>query len=238
MPGSSKTQRQINRARTLLNTGHLADAIELADMLMIIAPEKIEVKELTVDIALQQGDGTRAVKLLRDMIASSPSNYEYHGKAGVAHALAGDLQTARNHLLQAVRLNPDYLHALLDLCKVARSLGYYDESIKAGTAALEIEPDSPLLHSNLALAYELYGLYHKARKHYAHAAMLCPGDAETQQKAGVACMFTGDKEEARKYFEKAIALNPRTSPAYRAIAVINKYDTTDHSDFALSLIHI
>ena len=232
MLGSSETERQINRARALLDAGHFAHAIELADMLMIIAPEKVEVKELFVDIALQQGDGVHALKLLSEMIATSPSNHEYHGKAGVANALAGDLGAARYHLSQAVRLKPDYLHALLDLCKVARSLGYYDEAIKAGTVALEIEPDSPVLHSNLALAYELYGLYPKAREHYEHAAILHPGDADAQQKAGVACLHTGAKEEARKYFDMAIALNPRLAPAYRAIAVTNKYDTVEHADFA------
>jgi tetratricopeptide (TPR) repeat protein len=205
---------------------------ELAETLPIIAPCKPGAKELLVDVALQQGDGARAVELLRPMISASPLNPEYHGKVGVAHALAGDLGSARNHLLQAIQLKPDYLHALLDLCRVARSLGFYDESIQAGTAALAIEPDGPILHSNLALSYELYGLYEKAREHYECAAVLCPNDPDAQQKAGVACLYAGAKEQARQYFEKAIALSPRLAPAYRGLADINKYATTKHQNFA------
>ena len=232
MIGSSETNSQINQARALLDTGRLADAVELADILFMIAPGKTEVKALLVDTALQQGNGARAIELLEPLISASPQNHEYHGKAGVAHALAGNPGAARNHLLQAVRLKPDYLHALIDLCKVARSLGFYDESIRAGTAALALEPEGLVLHSNLALSYELYGLYQKAREHYERAAILCPGDADAQQKAGVACLFTGAKEEAKEYFEKAIALNPRLASAYRGIAVINKYTKTAHEDFA------
>ena len=112
---------------------------------------------------------------------------------------------------------------------MARSLGYYDESIWEGTAALDLEPDGP---SNLALSCELYGLYQKVREHYEHAATLCPGDAGAQQKGGVACLFTGAKDEAKQYFEKAIGLKPRLASASRAIANINKYVATEHEDFA------
>jgi len=64
MIGSSKTYRRVNQARTLLEAGRLADAVELADILFLIAPAKNEVNELLVGIALHQSNGSRAIELL------------------------------------------------------------------------------------------------------------------------------------------------------------------------------
>lgn len=131
---------------------------------------------------------------------------------------------ARSELLLAItyeRLNQDkqaehYLemakHRSPNNPEVIRALaGFYREmgNYSAAIAALKSLPNkTPEIKGELAYTYQLAGKYEEAAKLYAQAADAAPRDVNLQLSAAQSEMTAGDVEGAKKYLDRAEALNP------------------------------
>ncbi|MEA2079495.1 MAG: sulfotransferase [Pseudomonadota bacterium] len=222
----------VREGRTLLDASKLQEATTRAESALAILPADQAARELRADVAFRQQDLPTVIGILRSLLEQVPNNPIYHNKIAVAYALQSEFETAAIHLRKALRLKPDHLPACLDLCKVATELGEFSEAIQAGLQAVRLSPQNPKVHDHIAMAYEVYGFYNKAREHYEIAARLSPNDGLRQYACGNSFQGVGDKESARQYLEKAIELLPRFVPPYQALARMNRYSSPDHEDFS------
>lgn len=232
MNNRKKVTALIREGRALLDAGKSEQASALAESALGILPDDQAARELLADAAFHQGDFPKVVAVMRALLEQAPTNPVYHNKIAVAYALQSEFKVAAVHLREALQLKPDHLPAWLDLCRVSTELGEFAEAIQAGLHAVRLAPHDPKTHDRLALAYEVYGFYDKAREHYEIAAKLAPNDGLRQYACGQSFQGTGDKGSARQYLEKAIELLPRYAPAYHARARMNRYETPDHEDFS------
>jgi tetratricopeptide (TPR) repeat protein len=232
MSKRKKALELIQEGRALFDAGRFGQAAALAESALGNFPDDQAARELLADAAFHQGDFPKVVATMRPLLQQTPNNPVYHNKIAVAYALQSDFKAAAVHLREALQLKPDHLPACLDLCKVSTELGKFTDAIQAGLQAVRLAPHNPKSHERLALAYEVYGFYDKAREHYEIAAKLAPNDGLRQYACGQSFQGTGDKEAALRYLEKAIDLLPRYAPAYHARARMNRYETPDHEDFS------
>lgn len=223
------TQLQLGRAE--FNAENYAGAATIADLVLRSFPKNQEAKELLADVAFRQNDFQKVVAVMLSLLKKVPNSHIYHNKIAVAYAVQEEFKKAAIHLRRALKIQPDYLPACLDFCKVATQLGEFSEAVQAGVHAVKLAPQNPKTHDRLASAYEVYGFYDKAREHYEIAAKLSPDDALRQYACGMSLLGIGDKASARKYLEKATVLFPKYAPTYHALSRMNKYSSPDHEDF-------
>jgi tetratricopeptide (TPR) repeat protein len=98
----------------------------------------------------------------------------------------------------------------LDLVAQARRLdlaGKQDAAIALYRQALAGDPDSFDAHYGIGRALDLKGDYAEARRHFAKAIALAPDGVKDQalRMMGVSYVFTGDTNEAARYFRRVFA---------------------------------
>ena len=74
----------------------------------------------------------------------------------------GNLAGARQCLRDAVALRPDFTAAHCNLSGVLQEEGLVDEALSAAHRALELDPGSPIAHSNLFMTMHYSGRFNAA----------------------------------------------------------------------------
>lgn len=86
--------------------------------------------------------------------------------------------------------------------------GRYDELIDATSGAITTSPEAPAPYLFRGDAYFAKGDYRQAERDYRQAAKLAPNLAEAYRGLWRVSLVLGRAEEAEKYYERAIELNP------------------------------
>ncbi|MFZ0468088.1 MAG: sulfotransferase [Thiogranum sp.] len=226
-----RVAQQLDRARALLQAGKLPEAVTLLRAVLSKKPGNAGAQELMAEVAVRNRDLAAAAGILQNLLAANPDNHLYHTRLAVVYALQALFPQAAAELRRALALKPDYLPAQLDLCKVTREMGHLDESIRAGLAAVQLDPDDARAHSGVALSFERFGLHRKAHEHYCRAAELSPDDPRRQFACGFGYLGAGDKDKAKHYFQRVLELSPNDAQAHWMLARLQRYASTDHADF-------
>jgi tetratricopeptide (TPR) repeat protein len=123
------------------------------------------------------------------------------------------IERAESNLLDAVRLDPTFAPAVLALAEL---------KIKKGSPAAALEYLRPLVEKNptseqaqllLASAYVAEQNATEALAVYRHMTELFPQDPKPSFLMGLVLLAQGQQADARKAFEKAIAISPDLLPA-------------------------
>jgi tetratricopeptide (TPR) repeat protein len=122
---------------------------------------------------------------------------------------------------EALRLNPGYTEAALNLALTYNDLGKYDESKRVYQRMIASRKDSggdnvdPFvkgkianMHADVALAYEQAGLHEEAAQEYRRALGLCPQYVDLRTRLGSALRAAGNLAAAEREFAKAKKEHP------------------------------
>lgn len=91
--------------------------------------------------AYHEGDGERAVALLREAAEADPLAFEPHYQLGLLHGHRGELFEAIGALEAAVDLQPGHLQALRALAVLYQRTGFRHKAIEMWERALSAAPD-------------------------------------------------------------------------------------------------
>ena len=121
-------------------------------------PERHDVQWDAVSEAvetLREGDHDGALRELNAALDRDPTNAYAHFFVGNVHFEREDFELARQAYEEAVKHSPEYLGAIVGLGHALRSLGRFDEALRAGERALAASEnnDDPDAHFLLALTY-------------------------------------------------------------------------------------
>ncbi len=185
---------------------------------------RIKEAEKLYNLVLQQNRNNPPVITLLSMAFSGLGNSYWD---------AGDIKTATDNYLKAIKLNPQNLEAYNNLGMLYSSQKIYDEAIKCHEKALKINPEIPEVHNNLGTVYFDVGETQKAIKHHEQAVKLRPGYAEAfynlgndykgNEKYKLALKEPGNLEKALTCYLKAIELNPFLVNAYVNLGLVYHY---------------
>jgi tetratricopeptide (TPR) repeat protein len=137
----------------------------------------------------------------------------------------GRLLDALGFFEEALRLNPAYTEAALNLALTYNDLGKYEESKKVyqrmissrkkepvGAGSVKVDPfikgKLANMHADVGMAYEQAGMHDEAAAEYRRALALCPQYVDIRTRLGVALRAVGDTSGAEREFIKAKKEHP------------------------------
>jgi tetratricopeptide (TPR) repeat protein len=142
---------------------------------------------------ITSGEPERAVEYARRAHELARRNPIYLNTLGVAHAENGDMAQALVYLRRAVKLKPDFVHAIVNLAKVLEKEDDRDAAQKAYEHAYQLSPSYPTLAPALARVYRERGFAERARA----LLVTAPGiDPQALAIATAACTFDLEGEGA------------------------------------------
>jgi tetratricopeptide (TPR) repeat protein len=176
-----------------------------------------------------------AEPLLLQVLEKAPGLADVHNMLGMARHERGEFEAAREAFEAAVRANPHYTEALLNLVVTCNDLGDYDagkrfyDSVKSGAAPAQGPEGSSRdpyalgkianMHADVSEAYAHAGYVEEAVIELEKAVNLRPTFVDLRVRLGCMHRDRGDLETAQFAFEKAIEAKPDYPPAHVQLGI-------------------
>jgi tetratricopeptide (TPR) repeat protein len=146
---------------------------------------------------------------------------DIHHSLGVIAHLQADFKSAVAHFQRALKLNPNYTEALLNLAITYNTVGLYENAARSFKMAAERRTGSsttklPMhigarlanLHADVGSIYHDHFFYHRAIEQFQRALELCPDFVDIRLKLGMSLRDSGQLEDAVAQFRKALEIHP------------------------------
>jgi len=105
---------------------------------------------------LEQGRPKEGIAALEAVVVEAPALSAPRIDLGIAYHRAGDLDAARDHLVQALEYNPQHPIALNELGIIYRKTARFAEARQSYESALRVYPGYHFARRNLAILCDLY----------------------------------------------------------------------------------
>jgi tetratricopeptide (TPR) repeat protein len=140
---------------------------------------------------------------------------------GVIYHQQGRLSDAESMFQEALRINPGYTEAALNLAVTYNDLGKYRDAKEIYQKAMMASKNAPRnldpfakgkianMHAEVGAAYHGVGLYEDAVREYERALALCPRFVDIRTKLGTTFREMGNVPAAVREFERVRAENPK-----------------------------
>jgi tetratricopeptide (TPR) repeat protein len=181
-----------------------------------LAPNDAEILNALGWTLFQEGRTADAIAEYERAVAADPKHAKSHNNLALALVELGRLDEAASHFRTSLELSPraeiwsDYGFTLARLGKTQDALAAYAK-------ALEMDPESPSAHLNLAVAAIQAGNFADAEAHYRRALPGRP-TAATHNGLGFVLARQGRNDEAFAEYRAAIEVDPSYTPAYNNLA--------------------
>jgi eukaryotic-like serine/threonine-protein kinase len=166
------------------------------------------------------GDFKNAEAQYQRAIALQPNYWGGYSKLGGFYYARSRYQEAIQQFKKVIDLVPDSERGYNNLGGIYQRIGRYDEAIEVFQRSIQRKP-SAQAYSNLGTCHYFLGQFDAASAAYQKAVDLTPRHYVFQRNLGDACRWTGEQEQARRAYERAIELcdeairiNPADSRAH------------------------
>jgi len=182
-------------------------------------------------IALYQAGQFAAVAERAQALAESfPSSFILWNIFGAANIGLGRTHEAEQGFSRAIKLNPDYPDAHVNMGNMLQKQGKLDQAIAAYQRALAIKSDHPDACYNMGNAQAERGKLDEAIASYRRALALRPDYAEAQFSIGNALQKQGRLDAAIAAYQRALAIKSDYGEAYNNIGnALQKQDRPDEA---------
>jgi len=167
----------------------------------------------------QKREYDKAEYLLKQVVSQTDRFADVFDMLGVIAHNRGDFSEAERYFEKAVRLNPNYTEAQLNLMVTYNDLGKYESArevyAKIRSRGTEGGGGDPFakgkianMHAELSQAYLDAGMAKEAVGELERAVALCPQFADLRTRLAMLYRDTGAPDRAREQLELARASNP------------------------------
>lgn len=165
--------------------------------------------------AFERGKYREAEKLYERILQKAPSNLYALSNLGVVRFRSGKLKLAEDAFRKAIAVAPEDAFSHCTLGIVFYSQGKYDEAVNELTKALAINPKNATAHNYLGITASQKGWQEAAQKELETACSIDPTYADAHFNLAVvfATQQPPNKENARKYYKKAVDLGAEADSA-------------------------
>lgn len=165
-------EARVNLALGYLKAENLERARREAGQALAANPNLAGAHEVMGVAWLASGRSDEALASLRAAAALEPAEPRFHQQLAHAWEAAGDHERARLALEDALKLDAQYLPALVDLADLHLRLGRRVQAIEAFLRVVALKPDDGPSHNNLAVLYFRLDDLARARTHVNRAREL------------------------------------------------------------------
>lgn len=134
-------------------------------------------------------------------------------KKALEHYQAGEIQEAKKTCKQICQADPSNAPVLHLLGMIAYRAELYDDAVKQMSRAVQLSPNTPFFHNDLANSFLAQGKIDEAILCYRNALRLDPNIVRAYSKLGVALMKKNRVDQALQSFEIALMLKPDDTDA-------------------------
>lgn len=131
-----------------------------------------------------------------------------HNDLGVAFVFKGDVEQAVDEFKHALRLQPNYFAAHLNLANTLLDLGRYEDALAEFKQALKLKPDDLKARNDFGVALKTTGDLGGAVTEFKAVLQQRPDDVHAHNNLGVALKAMGDLEGAIAEYRTASDLQP------------------------------
>lgn len=171
-----------------------------------------------VQAALDAGDSDRALDLLGPILKRGPKDPRALLLRSTAHCIAGDIESCRKDLDQALALDPTLRQGWLNLAGLAISDKRYDDAIAALTQAEKLDPGATDNAINLGAVYLLQGKLEPASREFERHLEANSRSADAYYLVATNFALAGYSALAAQHLGRAIELDERSRVRARSDA--------------------
>ncbi len=161
---------------------------------------------------LNQGHLSEAEKYCDEGLEKDPKSADLWTNKGIIALKAGDQKLAREHLLKAVRFNPELAIAHMNLGRVYMDEHSYGKAHDSFQHALKINPDYADARYNLGLCYLNMNRLDAADTEFTALLAAEPDNAQVHHDLGQVRYLQDAKGNAERELAKAVDLVPSAPP--------------------------
>jgi len=175
--------------------------------------------------AYEANDYDKAEPCLIQLVNEQRGFADVHDMLGVIYHQQGRLHEAVAMFEAALRLNPNYTEAALNLAVTFNDLGRYQDAKEVYGQALRASKSGPRkldpfaqgkianMHAEVGKAYDALGLYPDAVREYERALDLCPHFQDIRTRLGTTLREMGAFPAALRELERVRTETPKYVPA-------------------------
>ncbi len=156
------------------------------------------------------GKSDEALAMHRKILAERPNNVPALLQLGQLVEKLGRREAAADYYQKALANRRPRAPELAELGDFFQQRRDFQPALTAYSEAVELNPDDPLLHLNVARCLAALARYPEATRHTTEAIRLAPERAEIQQLHGIVLLKQGRKAEALGPFREALRLAPQS----------------------------
>lgn len=214
-PRTAASAKQV-LSRAFATAGNRAKAIELVEEVLEQEPKNSAAQLLKGQLLVADGRRDEALAAVRAAADAAPESAAARFALGRLYAARGDVAAAEKAFAEVLKLNPRATAAQVELSKLQLSSGRADASLRTAEAATVNEPDS--LQPRLALVRSLIvsRQHARAERELAKLAETYPNAADVHVQRGILAAEKQDVAGARASLDKALSLDPMSTPALAA----------------------
>ena len=171
--------------------------------------------------SFENKDYSRAERYFRQVLGNNQNYADVHNMLGVICHIEGKFESAITCFKEALKLNPHYTEALLNLAVLYNDLGRYQDAKKlyGNLQKKEKKTDNEIepvlkgklsnMHAEVGDTYRSIGLYKHAVEEYKKALFLNPTYVDIRTKLGMALREQGSLEASLKELKQVVKEDPR-----------------------------
>lgn len=161
----------------------------------------------------QQGAILEARTAYLEILKTQNQHFDSKHLLGVTYIQTGEFDTARQVIVDAIKINPNVALAYNNLGKALKDLNRLDEALIHYEKALSLNPQYAEAHNNRGNVLQMLKRYEDALASFEQALALKPDYVEALHNRGKALKELHRPEEALDSYNRALAIRPRYSVA-------------------------
>lgn len=205
----------------------LQEAEKVAKQLSRRNPKDVEAQRVYLQVLVLNAENRTAMPLARRLLAQAPHDADFLYLNGVLERANGNFGSARKHLEEAVKLEPNRYSTRFNLGCTLEQLQDNTGAREQLQKAIELEPDEPESRFELAKVLRKLGdtdaaqqqliLYQKQLKDQSDRTVAAQKSTQAAEAARA-----GDNQKAASLYHEAIAVLPDNAGLHYQLALVLK----------------
>lgn len=177
--------------------------------------------------ALKKGEYPYCAAMFEKYIAVKNDDFKVNEYLSQVYIFMKKYPEAAQILKKLTELNPKYAAGYVNLGRLYRELGLFDESVASLKKALELRNNVETLFQ-LGLTYERFNKPDKARSIYEEVIYVLPVHAEAHFSLGLLYLREKNYDKAKREISRAVELNPNRTIYQTYLNKVDKYKESDN----------
>ena len=205
---------KIKNACNYFKNGKIEQTIKHLDRALEIDPDDLTGLRNKGIVLVNLNKYEEAINVIDELLENNPNDSRLLSRKGLALEILGKHSEALGYLDRALEIDPDDLTGLRNKGIVLVNLNKYEEAIKVIDRVLEIDPNDSEILLFKAIALESEGLDgEKFIQFYEKSMKISTNDYEMFCNIGFHITQIGEYENAIKYFDRVLSLEPNNPVA-------------------------